>query len=62
MDRVGGYEPSDRGSTPLSRTSAINCTAMKLGLVMGALVEPLPELAGSSNEREAFIHDYALNG
>lgn len=25
-------------------------------------MEPLPALAGSSNEREALSHDYALNG
>ena len=29
---------------------------------MGVAVEPLPELAGPSNEGVTFIHDYALNG
>ena len=28
---------------------------------MEVAVEPLPELAGPSNEGVAFIHDYALN-
>ena len=36
--------------------------AMKQELVMGVLVEPLPEFAGPSNEGVAFIHDYTLNG
>lgn len=35
--------------------------AMKRCLVMGVAVEPLLALAGSSNEREALSHDYALN-
>ena len=34
---------------------------MKRCIVMGVAVEPLPELAGPSNEGVAFIHDYALN-
>ena len=43
-------------------TSPRNAAAMKQCLVMGVAVEPLPELAGPSNEGVTFIHDYALNG
>lgn len=39
-----------------------NEAAMKQGLVMGVLVEPLPTFAGPSNEEVALFHNYRLNG
>ena len=39
-----------------SRERYDNSLAMKLALAVEVLVEPLPALAGSSNEREARIH------
>ena len=51
------------GSNPSTLTIIPrNAVAMKQCLVMGVAVEPLPELAGPSNEGVAFIHDYTLNG
>lgn len=37
-------------------------TAMKQGLVMEVLVEPLPRFAGPNNEEVTVSHNYCLNG